>query len=68
MLTRVSAGRDAGRFAELRFLATTQWWLDIAQQGVPEEVGGLGVHAAIVGASRAKTARFQKRAAFDKPL
>lgn len=44
MLARVHAERDAGRFAKLRFLATTRWWLDIAQERMAEQVGGLGVH------------------------
>ena len=44
MLTRASAARDADRFAELRFLATTQWWLDIAQQRVAKEIGVFSVH------------------------
>jgi hypothetical protein len=44
MLTHARLVRDAGRCAKLRFLATTQWWLDIAQQRVAEEIGMLGVH------------------------
>ena len=44
MLPRASQGRDADRSAKLRFLATTLWWLDIAQQRVAKQVGGFGVH------------------------
>ena len=44
MLARADRMRDADRFAMLHFLTTALRWFDIAQQRVPEEIGGFSVH------------------------
>lgn len=57
MLQDAMKTRDADRSAKLRFLATTLWWLDIAQQRVAEQLGGFGEHAHIVSAEHGRFLR-----------